>query len=231
MTETQCGLNRALIFLGPPGAGKGTQAKRLAEKFKVPHLSTGDMLRDHVSRKTPLGLQAKSLMDAGELVPDSVVLGIVEDRLSQPNSGRGFVFDGFPRTIAQAEALDEILKRRGLDPALVLNLVVDREELFRRTSGRRTCRIGGEIYNIYDSPPKVEGRCDVDGGELIQRPDDRPEVVRERLAVFDRQVMPLVDYYAQRGVLEGLNGCGSIDDVNRDLMRVLKKWKIADDCV
>ena len=224
-------LNRALIFLGPPGAGKGTQAKRLAERYHVPHLSTGDMLREHVSRKTPLGVQAKSLMDKGELVPDSVVLGIVEDRLAQSNSGKGFVFDGFPRTIPQAEELERILDRRAMGPALVLDLKVDREELFRRISGRRTCRIGGEIYNIYISPPKIEGRCDVDGGELFQRPDDRPEVVRERLAVFDRQVMPLVDYYAKRGVLEALNGSGTIDDVNRDLMRILKKWNIADDCV
>ncbi|MFY9527314.1 MAG: adenylate kinase [Candidatus Acidiferrales bacterium] len=224
-------LNRALIFLGPPGAGKGTQAKRLAQRFGVPHLSTGDMLRDHVSRGTALGRQAKPIMERGDLVPDEIVLGMVEERLSRPDSAKGFVFDGFPRTMPQAEKLDQILERRGFDSPIVINFKVDREQLLRRLAGRWTCSVGGEIYNIYDHPPKVAGRCDVDGGVLTQRPDDRPEVVRDRLAAFDAQTQPLINYYARRGVLEELDGSGSVEDVSKSLLRILARRKVADDRV
>lgn len=224
-------LNRALIFLGPPGAGKGTQAKRLAQRFGVPHLSTGDMLRDHVSRGTALGRQAKPIMERGDLVPDEIVLGMVEERLSRPDSAKGFVFDGFPRTMPQAEKLDQILERRGFDSLIVINFKVDREQLLRRLAGRWMCSVGGEIYNIYDHPPKVKGRCDVDGGVLTQRPDDRPEVVRDRLAAFDAQTQPLINYYARRGVLEELDGSGSVEDVSKSLLGILAGQKVADDCL
>jgi adenylate kinase len=224
-------LNRALIFLGPPGAGKGTQAKRLAQRFGVPHLSTGDMLRDHVSRGTALGRQAKPIMERGDLVPDEIVLGMVEERLSRPDSAKGFVFDGFPRTMPQAEKLDQVLESRGFDSLIVINFKVDREQLLRRLAGRWMCSVGGEIYNIYDHPPKVKGRCDVDGGVLTQRPDDRPEVVRDRLAAFDAQTQPLINYYARRGVLEELDGSGSVQDVTKSLLGILARRKVADDRV
>ncbi len=222
-------LNRALIFLGPPGAGKGTQAKRLAQRFHVPHLSTGDMLREHVSQGTALGQQAKPIMERGELVPDDIVLGMVEERLARPDSAGGFIFDGFPRTLPQAEKLDPILARRGFERPVVLHFRVDREELLRRLAGRRTCSVDGEIYNIYDHPPKIENRCDVDGGVLTQRPDDRPEVVNERLAAFEQQTQPLVEYYRRRGVLEEVNGSGGVEGVSRTLLEILARLKVADD--
>jgi adenylate kinase len=224
-------LNRALIFLGPPGAGKGTQAKRVSQRCGVPHLSTGDMLRDHVSRGTALGQQAKPIMERGDLVPDEIVLGMVEERLSRPDAAKGFVFDGFPRTMPQAERLDQILAQRGFDSPVVINFSVDREQLLRRLAGRWTCSVGGEIYNVYDHPPKVKGRCDVDGGALKQRPDDRPEVVKDRLAAFEAQTQPLIDYYTRREVLEELDGSGSVEEVSRSLRGILKKRKVADDCV
>src|SRR5579862_228352 len=174
------GLKRAVIFLGPPGAGKGTQAKLAAKDHKMPHLSTGDMLRDHVARGTDLGRQAKQNMDRGELVPDDLVLKMVEERISQADCAAGFVLDGFPRTLPQAEKLDEIMRRKGCGRPVVVHFAVDQAQLLRRLTGRRTCKVGGEIYNIYDNPPKVEGRCDNDGGELFQRSDDREEVIRER---------------------------------------------------
>jgi adenylate kinase len=177
-------LKQPLILLGPPGAGKGTQAKQLARLYGVPHLSTGDMLRDHVSRGTELGRKAKPIMERGELVPDEIVLGMVEERIAQPDCAGGFVFDGFPRTLAQAKALDQILERARMGPPLVFHFVVDTKLLFRRLTGRRMCKIGGEIYNIYEHPPKVPGRCDNDGGELVQRPDDREDVIRERLPAY-----------------------------------------------
>ncbi len=216
------GLRRALIFLGPPGAGKGTQAKRIAKRYGVPHLSTGDMFRDHVSRGTELGRLAKPVMERGGLVSDEIVLGMVEERISRPDCANGFVFDGFPRTLAQAEKLDLILQRRQFGRPLAIHFLVDEEALLRRLTGRRTCSVGGEIYNIYDHPPKVEGRCDNDGGELIQRPDDRPEVIRERLAAYERQTKPLVDYYRQRGALVDLNGAGDVDTVTHSLLRILE---------
>jgi len=219
--STIAALKRAVIFLGPPGAGKGTQAVRVAQLYGVPHLSTGDMLREHVSRGTELGRQAKPIMERGELVPNDIVLGMVEERISRPDCANGFVFDGFPRTLPQAQALDQILERRRFGRPLVVHLVVDYDDLLRRLTGRRTCSVGGEIYNIYDHPPRVPGRCDNDGGELIQRPDDRPEVIRERLNAFDRQTKPLVEYYRQQGVLEDVNGSADMDEVGRAVLAVL----------
>ncbi len=215
-------LKRAVIFLGPPGAGKGTQAKRLAQRYGVPHLSTGDMFRDHVSRGTELGRLAKPIMERGELVSDEIVLGMVEERVSRPDCANGFVFDGFPRTLAQAEKLDLILERRHFGRPLVIHFLVDQDALLRRLTGRRTCIVGGEIYNIYEHPPRVDGRCDNDGGALVQRPDDRPEVIRERLAAYERQTKPLVDYYRQRGVLVEVDGAANMETVARSLLRILE---------
>ena len=217
----QGSLRRAVVFLGPPGAGKGTQAKRVAQICGVPHLSTGDMLRDHISRGTELGRQAKPVMDRGELVPDEIVLGMVEDRVAQPDCANGFVFDGFPRTLPQAQRLDEILERRHFGLPVVIHFDVDYDALFRRLAGRRTCIVGGEIYNVYDHPPKVEGRCDNDGGELIQRPDDRPEVIRGRLEAFDRQTKPLVEYYQGRGVLREVDASAKMETVTGAVLGIL----------
>ena len=219
------GLGRAVIFLGPPGAGKGTQARQIAEAYGVPHLSTGDMFREQISRGTTLGLRAKPIMERGELVPDDLVLSMVEERVSRPDCNDGFILDGFPRTLAQAEALDEILRRRFKSEPLVVHFVVDSNQIMRRLTGRRTCKIGGEIYNIYDHPPKVPGRCDRDGGELVQRPDDREEIIAERLAAYERQTRPLVDYYRSRGVLKDVDGMASPQAVTKDVLELLEQKK------
>ena len=219
------GLGRAVIFLGPPGAGKGTQARQIAESYSVPHLSTGDMFREHVSRGTPLGLRARPIMERGELVPDDLVLSMVEERISRPDCGDGFLLDGFPRTLPQAEKLDEILRKRFKTRPLVVHFVVDRNQLMRRLTGRRTCAMGGEIYNIYDHPPKVPGRCDRDGGELMQRPDDREEVIAERLAAYERQTRPLVDYYRGRGVLKDVDGMAAPAAVTKSVLELLAQRK------
>ena len=222
-------LKRAVVFLGPPGAGKGTQAKEVARLFGVPHLSTGDMFRDHVGRGTALGQQAKPIMERGELVPDEIVLGMVEERISLLDCANGFVFDGFPRTLPQAEKLGELLRALDFGRPLVLHFVVDSSRLLRRLTGRRTCSVGGEIYNIYDRPPKVPGRCDNDGGELIQRPDDHEEVIRERLAAYEQQTKPLVDYYRRQGVLEEVDGSPDVEAVTRLVLGILERAKRADD--
>lgn len=219
------GLGRAVIFLGPPGAGKGTQAKQIAGSYGVPHLSTGDMFREHVSRVTPLGLRAKPIMERGELVPDDLVLSMVEDRISRPDTTDGFILDGFPRTVPQAEKLDEILRRRFKTEPLVVHFVVDKNQLMRRLTGRRVCGTGGEIYNIYDHPPKVPGRCDRDGGELTQRPDDREEVIAERLAAYERQTRPLVDYYRRQGVLKDVDGMAAPEAVTKNVLGLLAQKK------
>lgn len=207
------GLGRAVIFLGPPGAGKGTQAKELARRYGVPHLSTGDMFREHVRRGTELGRRAQPIMERGELVPDEIVLGMVEERIARPDCAAGFIFDGFPRTRAQAERLDAILRERGFWPPVVLHVTLGDDELFRRLSGRRTCKTCGAIYNVFDRPPKTEGRCDADGGELVQRSDDSEAVVRERLAAYVRQTQPLVEYYRRRRVLREIDGAQPVESV------------------
>jgi|SRR5579863_7643714 len=223
VSAVRMALNRALIFLGPPGAGKGTQSRRIAERCGVPHLSTGDMFRDAITRGTDLGRMVEPIMKRGELVPDDLVMKMVEQRLSQPDSANGFVFDGFPRTLAQAEQLDRILARKGFGKPLVVDFTVGEDLLLRRLSGRWTCSVRGEIYNIYDAPPKNAGICDADGGKLIQRPDDRPEVVKERLAAYERQTKPLADYYRRQGVLDTVNAAASVEEVGRALREILKR--------
>lgn len=214
-------LARPVIFLGPPGAGKGTQAKLVAAHYGVPHLSTGDMLRENVQLGTPLGALAKPIMERGELVPDDLILRMVQERIARADCARGFVFDGFPRTLAQAEALDAILETQKSGPAAVIYFKVPEEILMRRMTGRRTCKIGFEIYNIYERPPKAEGRCDVDGGELIQRPDDRPEVIRERLIAYRTQTEPLVAYYRGRQTLDEIDANASVPTVTNAVFSAL----------
>ena len=216
-------LDRAVIFLGPPGSGKGTQAKELARQYGVPHLSTGDMLREHVSKGTPLGLKAKPIMERGELVPDDLIMRMVEERLARPDSANGFIFDGFPRTIPQAQQLDAILERRGFGKPLVVEFRVNPEVLLHRLSGRWTCSVGGETYNVHERAPKVPGICDNDGGKLVQRSDDRAEVVKERLAAYDRQTKPLADYYRRHGALEIVDGTASVEEVSRALNEIFKR--------
>jgi len=214
-------LDRAVIFLGPPGSGKGTQAKELAKQYGVPHLSTGDMLREHVSKGTPLGLRAKPIMERGELVPDSLVLKMVADRIERPDCEHGFVFDGFPRTVAQAKYLGEMLRRQGFKQPFVIHMAIPTSVLMKRLTGRRICKQGGEIYNIYDRSPKVEGICDNDGGELIHRPDDREEVVAPRLNAYEKLTTPLVQYYRRLGALHDVDANRSVDEVRREICQLV----------
>src|SRR5271157_2058372 len=214
-------LGRAVVFLGPPGSGKGTQAKELAKKFGIPHLSTGDMLREHVAKGTARGLKAKPIMERGELVPDSVVLKMVAERIERPDCFHGFVFDGFPRTVTQAKYLGELLKQHGLHQPFVIHLIIGHSVLMRRLTGRRTCKTCGEIYNIYDRPPKVEGICDIDGGELYQRPDDREEVVGPRLQAYEKQTAPLVQYYRRLGFLHDIDADKSFAEVKQRMFETL----------
>jgi adenylate kinase len=210
-----------VIFLGAPGAGKGTQARALAAERGVPQVATGDMLREAVAAGTPLGLEAKRYMDAGALVPDEVVIGLVEERLARPDAARGFVLDGFPRTAAQAEALDAMLRRRGESLDRVVFLDVGREELIRRLTGRRVCGRCGTAFHVVSAPPKVAGRCDNCGGELTQRSDDTREAVATRLDVYEKQTAPLLAYYRDRGLLVTVFGEGPMDRVASDIRKAV----------
>ncbi len=215
-------LNRAVIFLGPPGAGKGTQAKELATRYGVPHLSTGDMLRENVAKGTPLGAKAKPVMARGELVPDSLVLKMIAERIERPDCSHGFVFDGFPRTVAQAQYLGVLLKQHGYAQPLVIHFVIDRGLLMRRITGRRMCKVGGEIYNLFERPPKVPGKCDNDSGELEQRPDDREEVVGPRLQAYEKQTAPLVAYYRRLGRLHDVDASKGVAEVAKQVLEVVQ---------
>jgi len=202
-----------LVLLGPPGAGKGTQAALIAEKYKIAHISTGDILREAVRQGTALGLRAKSYMDKGDLVPDEVVIGIIAERLQKSDCKRGFMLDGFPRTVAQAEALDSELSKRGQELDAVLSFEVDEEEIVRRLSGRRVCSKCGATYNIYTDPPSKPDACDACGGEIVMRSDDAPEAIRRRLHVYKEQTEPLIDYYQSKGKLERIPAMGPVEKV------------------
>jgi len=215
--------SQALIFLGAPGAGKGTQAREVSQHFSIPQISTGDMLREAVRNRTPLGLSAKAKMEAGELVPDEVVCGIVEQRIGQPDCQRGFILDGFPRTLAQAEFVDRLLQANGRGNPLVLDIKVDRDLLLKRLTGRRTCSLCGEIYNVYFNPPRVEGVCDKDGGKLLQRADDSEETIQQRLVAYEKQTSPLIDYYARKGVLQEVDGNRRPELIAKELIDFLGK--------
>jgi len=215
--------SQALIILGAPGAGKGTQAREISRHFSIPQISTGDILREAVRNQTPLGLAAKAKMEAGELVPDEVVCGIVEQRIGQPDCEGGFILDGFPRTLAQAEFVDRMLQAKGKGNPLVLDIQVDPDLLLKRLTGRRTCSVCGEIYNLYLNPPKVDGVCDKDGAKLIQRADDSEETIRQRLVAYEKQTSPLIDYYRRKGVLREVDGNRGPESVARELIDFLGK--------
>ena len=214
-----------LILLGPPGAGKGTQAASICERFGIPQISTGDMLRAAVKAGTPLGVQAKKVMDAGALVSDDIIIGLVKERIGQPDCENGFLFDGFPRTIAQADAL----KREHITIDFVVEFQVPDEEIVRRMSGRRTHPASGRVYHVIYNPPKIDGKDDATGEPLVQRDDDKEETVRKRLAVYHEQTKPLVDYYsgwAQSGSADApryvaVNGQGAVDEVRAKILTEL----------
>ena len=202
-----------LVLLGAPGAGKGTQAKKLVDKYPIPQISTGDLLSAAVGAGTALGKEAKSYMDKGELVPDSVVLGMVEERLKKDDCKKGYILDGFPRNTAQAEALDKMLAGLNMPLTAALSVDVPMEDLMKRLTGRRTCKACGQMYNVYFSAPKKDGVCDKCGGELFQRDDDKEATIKKRLDVYTAQTAPLFDYYKNKGILKSVAGTGSIDDI------------------
>lgn len=212
---------KRVVLLGAPGAGKGTQAKMLIEKYKIPQISTGDILRKAVAEGTPLGKEAKVIMDQGGLVSDKIVLGLVEERLKQPDTKDGFILDGFPRNTAQAEALDKILTSNGIPLTVALNIDVDMNDLLKRLTGRRTCKGCQQMYNIHFSPPKQDGVCDKCGGQLFQRDDDKEDTIKKRLDVYQQQTAPLIDYYSNKNIMKTVMGVGSINDIFNKVAAVL----------
>ncbi|MGB9804046.1 adenylate kinase [Desulfofundulus sp.] len=211
-----------LLIMGPPGAGKGTQAEMLVKELNITHISTGDMFRAAIKEGTEMGKKAKEYMDKGELVPDDVVVGMVRDRLQKPDCEKGFLLDGFPRTLAQAQALDDTLQTMGIQLDAVINIAVPRDKLMARLTGRRVCRSCGASYHILFNPPQVEGKCNSCGGELYQRSDDNEEAVSNRLDVYEAQTQPLIDYYASKGLLKNINGDQEIKKVLEDILASLK---------
>lgn len=212
-----------IILLGPPGAGKGTQAKSIALKYGIPHISTGDIFRKNISEKTTLGIKAKEYIARGELVPDELTIAIVEDRINQEDCKRGFLLDGFPRNVNQADALDEVLKKMGTAIDYAINIDVPRQSLVERLTGRRVCLSCGMSYHTAFNSPKVSGICDACGGKLIQRDDDKLETVINRLNVYNTQTAPLIDYYEKANLLRTVNGEQEIGKVFEDIMDVLRK--------
>ena len=206
-----------IILLGAPGAGKGTQAEIISRKLGIPTISTGNILRAAVKEGTPIGLQAKSYMDAGKLVPDEVIIGIIQERLAQPDCAGGFILDGVPRTIAQAEALE----RHGINFDAVLSLEISDEVIAARLTGRRTCHACGATYHVVTAPPKAEGVCDKCGGKLIQRHDDEPETVKARLEVYHRETEPLKAFYAQRGLLKSVENQPTVAETSQAILHAL----------
>ena len=214
-----------VVLVGPPGAGKGTQAQFVAAELSVPKISTGDIFRANVSQGTPLGIKAKTFMDAGDLVPDEVTIEMVRDRLAEDDAAKGFLLDGFPRNVPQAQVLDAMLLELGTSLDVVLELVVDDDEVVRRLSGRRTCRNCNRVWHLDFEPPEVDGVCDRCGGELFQRDDDREETIRHRLEVYAEQTAPLVGYYADAGILVGIDATGPVDDVTDRAIRALRPFR------
>jgi len=215
-----------IILLGPPGAGKGTQAVMLVKEFGVPHISTGDMFRAAIKEGTDMGMKAKSFMDQGQLVPDEIVIGIVKDRLAQADCQKGFILDGFPRTVPQADALQDALKALNMNLQAVVNLAVSEDELVSRLSGRRVCKNCGATYHVIFTPTKKEGLCDACGGELYQRDDDKEITIRKRLEVYNNQTSPLIAYYKDSGLLETIDGDGKeIGEILATVIAVLKEKK------
>lgn len=212
-----------ILLMGPPGAGKGTQADFLKSAMGIPHISTGDMFRKAVTEGTKLGLEAKSYMDSGQLVPDSVTIGIVKERLSQDDCSQGFLLDGFPRTIPQAEALDKTVAELMIKLDAVVNIIVPREDLIARLTGRWVCKKCGATYHLLFNPPKNDKQCDVCGETLYQRDDDKEETVVKRLDVYDRQTMPLIEYYREKGLLLEIRGDKAVAEVTQDIMDALKR--------
>ncbi|CAM3302528.1 adenylate kinase [Stackebrandtia soli] len=215
-----------LVLVGPPGAGKGTQAEFIATQLSVPKISTGDILRANVTGGTELGLEAKRYMDAGELVPDEVVINMVRARLAEPDAEDGFLLDGFPRTVPQAQALDKLLADLGTGLDLVLELVVDNDEVIRRLSGRRTCRGCGKIWHVEFDRTQAEGVCDRCSGELYQRDDDKPETIANRLKVYARETAPLIGFYGRTGKLVGIDATGPVEDVTERALAVLSSYEV-----
>jgi len=211
-----------IVLLGAPGAGKGTQAKILIEKYGIPQISTGDLLRAAVASGTTLGKEAKSYMDKGELVPDSVVLGMVEERLKQDDCKKGYILDGFPRNTVQAEALDKMLASLDMSLTAALSVDVPFEDLMKRLTGRRTCKSCGQMYNIYFKAPAKEGICDKCSGELFQRDDDKEATIKKRLEVYSAQTEPLMGYYKSKGILKSVSGTGSIDEIFSKVCAILE---------
>ncbi len=211
-----------LVLLGAPGAGKGTQAKKLIEKYSIPQISTGDILRKAVADGTPLGKEAKAVMDRGELVPDSIVLGLVRERLKQDDCRNGYILDGFPRNTAQEEALDKMLSTMSAPLTIAVSVDVDKNDLMKRLTGRRTCKSCQQMYNLYFSPPKKEGVCDKCGGALFQRDDDKEKTIQKRLDVYEAQTAPLIDYYRRKGILKSIQGTGSIEEIFKKVCNALE---------
>ena len=210
-----------IILIGPPGVGKGTQAKFLVEAYNIPQISTGDMLRANVRDATPLGTEAKQYMNAGKLVPDAVILGMMKSRFNEPDCNAGYILDGFPRTIPQAEGLDNLLNDMGqqIDSVLVLN--VNHEEIIKRLSSRRSCKECDTVYNLIFDPPASENKCDKCDGILYQRDDDKPETIRQRLDVYSNQTSPLITFYSEKGLVQTIDGTGKIDEVKERMFSVL----------
>lgn len=210
-----------IIMLGAPGAGKGTQAKRIAEKYQIPHISTGDIFRSNIKEGTELGMKAKTFMDQGMLVPDEITIGMLMDRIQKDDCSKGYILDGFPRTIPQADSLTEALKERGDSIDYAVNVDVPDENIIRRMSGRRACLNCGATYHIVYNPPKKEGICDICGSNLVLRDDDKPETVEKRLHVYHEQTQPLIDYYQKAGALAEVDGTQDMDKVFEDIVAVL----------
>ncbi|WP_381553762.1 adenylate kinase [Streptomyces eurythermus] len=215
-----------IVLVGPPGAGKGTQAVRLAEKLGIPHISTGDLFRANISRQTELGKLAKSYMDAGNLVPDEVTIAMAKDRMEQPDAEKGFLLDGFPRNVSQAEALDRLLRDEQMTLDAVLDLEVPEEEVVKRIAGRRICRNdSSHVFHVTYSPPKQEGVCDVCDGELYQRDDDSEDTVRKRLEVYHTQTEPIIDYYKAQELVVTISSLGPVDEITQRALEALKREK------